>query len=1284
MNNVTVPDETSIIMKTKPAVDQATRSAGSGTFIGWAWFNTDVVIGTDGDTDGITIGDTGTAPRISINSGSANVNVAAIVYKATGYWRVNHIKVNRATITSAVTADSFGFIVNDGYNAETSASALYLELVSDGYDISATSLSGTYTVFDDIVAYTVVPDTDIDDNGQAIVSIRPASGAALIMTGSACNTYQNQITNYKIRVNPNPRYYYNLDSIRTNGSPGDGEKLLLWSLNKYGHSTVRGLFTNHLGSTLQGTYDMTGLSYYPVDASDMTIGASTIKFYNSKIEAGEGLAGGDGHARSTVNTTETTQHYLMHAGLFRNYTGSTLTISGALTLQGDVGLNSAGSGFIICGTLGGDSVNRTTLTCSGSISLDGAKVSGASAQVDAVWKYAPLLINKVALNTNLTLNNVSTSAAGYSGLSGYAASSLIGSVGSTTATDINLIFSHITLDARTAALSNGTADASLTGVYGTSTTIFSRATLLDSFIYNSNCSGTYNYTFDEDWTAGGAAVHHVTYGKEITSSTEHSGEQKNYLASDYFTNPTELTTTDNFSFSSGFLPYVYVAYNNAQFKHEIAVNIASASLTEGCGKYNHPYVITSGKQLVSIAQIIRGDSVDASFKITLPTDYTSATPTMWCSDNATDVEYTYNDLTADQKLSVRKYLAGAYYEIASSVTIPASGFFGLGASNGAVATDNYESPYAFRGVIVGRNNAGVYPTIVNKSNVPLIYASNGCVIKNVTVELDAAVTVTQATVATFQYEGGCAAYGIVIGRVMGGDTIIDNVGVTFGTNGAITHDSSVCVRLAPTGGYIGVVVNGGVIFRNMGSNANKTGLTSAKCAKVADNGFLYVNPIVGRVIAGYVFTESNTYICTTSGTMVNGTKNYTIPDLNPNGSKLTVTASSASNHAITISNGQALYVLAAIVNSGAGSAAYASGANENAYDTDTSTPWSAYRSYTCARNGTFGEVGTGAVNASGHDYYDNVASKNVFSGTTKIPYIVRQYTSVQNSKYRARSICGNGGNAAVGTITFSGDADIGAGYRGIGSIYSNSNSYILRFKKIVGAEYTIDMNIYYKEYNHESGNQNSKTNLTIENYKGYSEAGFGLFNRMFHTSASSTNTIANLTLKGSVLYDILKASDGTAIKYGYGYHYYADKVWGNTGYYPDVQDRIEAATLLHVGGLAGSLGTATYISGVSLGGELDGSGSFSVEGAKYVGGMIGYASGKNINIVSPSSNDLTVIGGFCTGGLVGYYNNATPLITGTAAETTAVIDIVQIQVKGEPSCAKIGFGDFQQMFHCAG
>lgn len=87
---------------------------------------------------------------------------------------------------------------------------------------------------------------------------------------------------------------------------------------------------------------------------------------------------------------------------------------------------------------------------------------------------------------------------------------------------------------------------------------------------------------------------------------------------------------------------------------------------------------------------------------------------------------------------VRTYLAGAYYQITDDLILPAK-FAGLGAGN--------EGRYAFRGVIVGKQDAynkldgteGTetrYPCITNKSANPLILTSNGCVVKNVIVQVN--------------------------------------------------------------------------------------------------------------------------------------------------------------------------------------------------------------------------------------------------------------------------------------------------------------------------------------------------------------------------------------------------------------------------------------------------------------------------------------------------------------------------------------------------------------------
>ena len=156
---------------------------------------------------------------------------------------------------------------------------------------------------------------------------------------------------------------------------------------------------------------------------------------------------------------------------------------------------------------------------------------------------------------------------------------------------------------------------------------------------------------------------------------------------------------------------------------------------------------------------------------------------------------------------------------------------------------------------------------------------------------------------------------------MGGDTFIDNVQVTFtNVTFSVTVGTNCYATLTPIGGYVGVIVNGGLIFRNM-TSAN-VGLTSATYDKISNAGYLYVNPIIGRVIAGYAFHETSTYHATESATTLkNGEKNYTISDLSLSAGKLNV-AYSSSKFTITVPDGQAMYILGAIVNSGAASAAY--------------------------------------------------------------------------------------------------------------------------------------------------------------------------------------------------------------------------------------------------------------------------------------------------------------------------------------------------------------------------
>lgn len=79
----------------------------------------------------------------------------------------------------------------------------------------------------------------------------------------------------------------------------------------------------------------------------------------------------------------------------------------------------------------------------------------------------------------------------------YAATSLVGSVGDKTASKLTLSFSNIALDGRVAEDSEKSISVWNNGItqveYHTTHTIFTRAILMEYFMYSSDGSGTYNF-----------------------------------------------------------------------------------------------------------------------------------------------------------------------------------------------------------------------------------------------------------------------------------------------------------------------------------------------------------------------------------------------------------------------------------------------------------------------------------------------------------------------------------------------------------------------------------------------------------------------------------------------------------------------------------------------------------------------------------------------------------------------------------------------------------------------
>ena len=132
----------------------------------------------------------------------------------------------------------------------------------------------------------------------------------------------------------------------------------------------------------------------------------------------------------------------------------------------------------------------------------------------------------------------------------------------------------------------------------------------------------------------------------------------------------------------------------------------------------------------------------------------------------------------------------------------------------------------------------------------MIYASSGSVVKNLTIKPDITLSVTTNNLKQFASSGGADTYGALIGRVLGGDNIIDQV--TVDTSSANVTSGN---YLATIGSYVGVVVEGGVFFRNMDKVKNNV-LFSGGAFAESDKGHLYCNPYIGRVISGFAVNET--------------------------------------------------------------------------------------------------------------------------------------------------------------------------------------------------------------------------------------------------------------------------------------------------------------------------------------------------------------------------------------------------------------------------------------------
>lgn len=1210
-------------------IKTSTKISGStsGGFIGHNWYNVEVTL------DKIIVSNS------TITSDSNEIG--GLVLSTTGYWSIKKVSFDSVTVTAnncknfgmlASTLlgrnyDPYTFNYSDGsgsYYGTCALNATYFELTDpNGYEISSNTkinISKKYLYFDEIARCSIYASNTPVSNRQAIISIPAVNDKnerLLYMDGEHCNTYQNQTKNNgaKWKDNPCARYYYNLDVYKNGKASTGGAKATVWSARLFAASNIKNYICDKdPGFPKDETIDLRGYSYYPVDmdSKDTTISSnSTITFYNKEFNESENVSSSnsDNYARTTEGMDGTNlnnvhnQHYMMQSGLFRNENGA-VTISGKLTFKGNIGKVNGGSGALVCGSVADDTnTTKKSVKITGSIVLDNLYVNDTSLSLNGENSYAPLLINKIGNMTEITIQNVSqkkhstTAEQYYKGDQNYAATSLIGNVGSKNGQNISLIFSNIKLDA---------SDVN---------SIFKNATLLESFQHSDGAgsSAIYNYKWEEDW--GTEAKHNVTYGKEVSDTiknVDNDGKSRqnkyhgDWSRDDRYTSPDKNNAKEEYSFTS-YKPYVAKSYDKTKNYDEIDVNLERPYLDKGCGTYSDPYILDAST-LAEVARVISTAAPTNGWEVNYNANVSADKATVdansaFCKGTKHET-YTYDGsdkfVSGTKNVSkdnLIKYLCEAYYKIDDDIVLGSS-FAGLGGTSNS---------YVFRGVIVGQQRSdGTYPTITNNSASPLIRFSSGSVVKDINIKYTKEVTLSKNNNNKLNYSTGKTEYyGGVMGVVFGGDNIIDNVKVT-NPNIIFANNDNSKQHLITAGGYVGAIVYGGVIFRNMGNVAKDSALTTSNTEAVDENADtnLFINPYIGRVVNGFAIEEGTKFGKSTN--LNNGRKNYLITQFKSELSdeeKLNVIA--GTTNTIEVPNAQALFMLSVISQSGMGY-------------TDKYKNTCGYGHYTFTRNADYSKVGTATLASDDKDYktaisdYQRLESNNGKVFENKVSVMLKKYTKPSGNLYEAKWAHDQSKKFTV-KLTGNETYDLtDTGFRGINQLFDAADSnlggidcgYTLSLTAIQGNDQTIKLDTDIKAYavkitDNKGGNANTVEFENVDNYK-YRTAfdkvkGVGLIN-----CSTYALTVDSLKLSGKI----------------------SVKTYNNDGKSYVNED-------LSTGGIVGGVQGQCKFSGITLN-------DLEVSGAYTVGGLIGKST-NNINIsgVKSENSGIYVYGGFETGGLVG-------------------------------------------------
>ncbi|MBE5926814.1 MAG: hypothetical protein E7270_07625 [Lachnospiraceae bacterium] len=985
----------------------------SGGLLGYAWCNVDLKLNDVNVINESKLYSRGiTGGLISFLSGSAkvtNINLESFEMKNT--WGTN--------VTYS------GLLFGNGQYA-------YITLDDATYVINPDAVTTeNYSYFDEIVGLNLMVNK-CNEFGAALDGSYSNAGVLNIIKSDfdsfkGDTEYSSYVNKVVEGTNKYSRYYYNLFTgdknewiIQMSGNSGNidsPKKFMTFHISQYAHSYLKRYFNEYFSNSVSTSLtianisidlDMNGYSLYPTVLNGRTVNGNshTITLYGEEISNIEKTLKDNEKSLVYRNnefiSNATTQHYLMHASLFYNVTGSTIS---DIKIKGTIAKNERYTGALIGGAVYG----TTTIK---NIILDNVTISNYNNESHGLMIARIGLVNDANNNqklesANIVIDGIDTI---YDTSDKTVAGALIGSVGNTNAKDARVRFENMRVS----------------GVK--SDKIFTYASFIYDYQYtsdleNNNCYGLYTFEYDD------AVSGNVTYGKEIAKGVEYNDCLVSSIP-EGDPNPLEEAINRAQTEANFYLPYVYKT-------KDIYVNPQNGNILEGCGTYEDPYVIKNSRQFLSLYCYLTGKTSyynmfeskgEGTPGWTINRIGGDGDP-YECSEKAdssvahSSAEFSIVDGKLNEEFPTIDELRTAYYIIENDINLE-----DIMDLNDSILVQEYNGlgtlQYPFAGVISGKEiDTDKYSTITLprqgesnsvQTNYGLIQYMKGAVVKdlNIITPVKDEGDTSEIFINVNAYAGGVAAI------LLGGDNIIDNVStrVRFRAYNNVNYDVSTVIM----GGYVGKIKNGSLILRNLNDKNVTDGceyihLKTGGNVTTVCNESDYVGMLVGKVEDGFILYEHNsnekafedtTKKVLTKNDLVVSTANNNLKLANGfdiiNGyaldkgieafGKINVTKDANGNLNVNMNSAEALEIIALALNSDALSIYYDRFATrQNSHDIY------GYEVTAKCRKGTYADLGNkSSADREAVVLYDdgkNPDESNVFL----YPYLLHKYVSFNSA-----------------------------------------------------------------------------------------------------------------------------------------------------------------------------------------------------------------------------------------------------------------------------------------------